>query len=165
MSDKHFGKNLIRVAFSRMISLLASIAVGLLLPKIFSITDYGYFKVFTLYSVYTALLHFGFVDGILLKLAGQNYLDLDRKKIRAYTCFFISFEVIISLAVLICGAIWAKGEYLFLLVMLAVNMVFVNVTTYYQFISQATQRFSEYSAKNIIVSTAKLVFVGALFAI
>ena len=58
-------KALLYVAFSRGISLLSGVAVGLLLPKVLSVQDYGILKIFTLYVTYTALLHFGFVDGIL----------------------------------------------------------------------------------------------------
>ena len=165
MQNKHLSRNLMWVVFSRVISLLSSVAVGLLLPKIFSVSDYGYFKVFTLYAVYMALLHFGFVDGILLKLAGKEYSELDFEKTRAYTKFFVFFESLISLPILLCGIVFADGEYSFILVMLALNMVFVNVTTYYQFVSQATQRFREYSAKNFIVAVVKLAFVLGLFAI
>lgn len=165
MQNKLFGKNLFLVVFSRLISLFSSIAVGLLLPKIFSVADYGYFKVFTLYAVYMALLHFGFVDGLLLKLAGKKYCEIEHEKMRTYTRFFIVFELMISLGIVLLGMVLANGEYLFIVIMLALNMVFVNITTYYQFISQATQRFGEYSAKSLIVSLAKLLFVSGLFGI
>ena len=71
MHKKTFGKNMFFVAFSRGLSLVSNVFIGFLLPKFLSITDYGFYKVFTLYAVYTALLHFGFVDGILLKLSGK----------------------------------------------------------------------------------------------
>lgn len=162
MKNKSFLGNLIFVVFSRIISLLSSVAVGFILPKILSITDYGFYKVFTLYAVYTALLHFGFVDGILLKLSGKKYEELDPHKMRSFTRFFIVFELLISIVVLLVGSIIVNGEYLFIVIMLAVNMIFVNITTYYQFVSQAVQRFGEYSAKNIAISIIKLVFVLAL---
>ena len=165
MKAKSFGKNLFFVAFSRLISLTSSIAVGLLLPKIFSVTDYGYFKVFTLYAVYTALLHFGFVDGILLKFAGKNYDELDYEKVRGYTQFFIVFESIISAVMLAIGIVFISGEYRFILIMLSINMMFVNITTYYQFISQAVQRFKEYSAKSLIASFAKLILVCIMLVV
>ncbi len=165
MQSKLLSKNLFFVTFCRLISLVSNVAVGLLLPKIFSITDYGFFKVFTLYAVYMTLLHFGFVDGLLLKLAGKNYCDLNREKMRTYTRFFVVFELIISFVIILMGAILAKGEYFFIVIMLAFNMVFVNITTYYQFVSQAVQRFGEYSAKSLIVSFTKLIFVCGLFGI
>lgn len=165
MKNKSFVRNLFVVVFSRIISLTSSVAVGFILPKILSITDYGFYKVFTLYAVYTALLHFGFVDGVLLKLSGKEYEELDSQKMRTLTRFFIVFELIISIAILLVGGIIASGDYLFIVIMLAVNMVFVNITTYYQFISQAVQRFREYSAKNIAISVIKICFVLVLLVL
>lgn len=162
MENRSFGRNLCVIVFSRGVSLLSGVAVGFLLPKILSITDYGFYKVFTLYAVYTALLHLGFVDGILLKLSGKEYKEIDAQRMRTFTRFFIFLELLISIAVLLVGSIVASEEYLFIIIMLAVNMVLVNVTTYYQFISQAVQRFGEYSAKNIVISIVKLLFVLAL---
>lgn len=164
MKSRSFGRNLLVVVFSRIFSLLSSVAVGFLLPKILSITDYGFYKVFTLYAVYTSLLHFGFVDGILLKLSGKEYGELDTQRMRTLTRFFVVLELLISIVVLLIGSIVANGEYLFIVIMLAINMVFVNVTTYYQFISQAVQRFGEYSAKNIVISIVKVLFVLSLWA-
>lgn len=165
MKNRSFGRNLFVVLFSRIISLLSSVAVGFLLPKILSITDYGFYKVFTLYAVYTALLHLGFVDGILLKLSGREYKEIDAQRMRTLTRFFVLFESLISVAILLVGSIVASGDYLFIVVALALNMVFVNITTYYQFISQAVQRFGEYSAKNIVISVVKVLFVLGLWAL
>ncbi len=165
MQNKHFTKNLFFVAFSRLVSLASNVIVGLLLPKMFSVTDYGFFKVFTLYAVYTALLHFGFVDGILLKLAGVGYSELNKGRLRAYTQFFMRFELIIALIIILFDIFVFEGDYFFIVIMLAINMVVVNITTYYQFLSQAVQRFGEYSAKSLIVSFAKLIFVCILFVI
>ena len=163
MRNKTFGRSLLSVAFSRGIALLSSVAVGFLLPKMLSVSDYGFYKTFTLYAVYMALLHFGFVDGILLKLAGKDYNELDARVMRAYTRFFILFETAIFCILIAFGLIFAKGEYLFIVIMLAVNMLLVNLTTYYQFISQAVERFAEYSAKSVIASLIKLAFVVLLF--
>lgn len=162
MNNVFFKNSLLGVTFSRFISLLSSVAVGLLLPKILSVTDYGYLKIFTLYAVYTAFLHFGFVDGILLKIAGTSYDDLNVKKMRSYTRFFISFEVVIFIAMVLSGLLFLNGENLFILSMLAIDMLAVNITSYYQFVSQATQRFKEYSKKNIFVSVAKFLFIFVL---
>lgn len=165
MQTKSFGKNLLLVLFSRIVSLLSSIAIGFVLPKMLSVTDYGFYKVFTLYSVYTALLHFGFVDGILLKLSGKEYELLDKLKMRAYTQFFIIFQAIVSLVMLVVGIIFASEDYLFIIFALALNMFFVNITTYYQFVSQAVQRFGDYSVKNLVVSVIKILFVSVLFVL
>ncbi|MBQ7792529.1 MAG: hypothetical protein IJ367_03445 [Clostridia bacterium] len=79
--------NTVRVAFSQGISLLSGVIAGILLPKALSVTDYGMVKVFTLYIAYTALLHFGFTDGILLHFAGCDYNDLKKQELRTYSSF------------------------------------------------------------------------------
>ena len=64
--ENGFLKNTIKVIVSNFALLSSSILVGLILPKILGVEQYGYYKLFMLYNVYGALLHFGFVDGILL---------------------------------------------------------------------------------------------------
>lgn len=165
MLKSSFKKSLMGVVLSRIVSLLSSVVVGLLLPKVLSVQDYGYLKIFSLYAVYTSLLHFGFVDGILLKIAGKDYSELNQEEMRSYSRFFVSFELVIALIMIVAGVICLWGEYAFIMFALALDMVLVNITTYYQLVSQATRRFSEYSQKSVLVSIAKLVFIGALFAV
>ena len=101
MQSRTLRNNLVKVVFSRVVSLFSSIIVGFLLPKMFSITDYGFYKVFTLYATYTALLHFGFVDGVSLKMAGKDYRELEISQMRTYTRFFMFSEVVISFIMMI----------------------------------------------------------------
>ena len=163
MSNKKSAlKNIIHVAFSRGVSLLSGVAVGLLIPKILSVEGYGYFKIYTLYITYTALLHFGFVDGILLRLAGKDYEKLDKSKVRTYTVFFVSFQIAIGAAMAISSIFLQDSDYSFILLMLGINMIIINITSYYQFVSQATQRFAEYSARNFMVAVLKIAFVLVL---
>lgn len=158
-------KDMMGVAVSRGLSLAAGVVTGLLLPKLLTVSDYGYLKIFTLYLTYTALLHFGFVDGILLKFAGRDYEMLCREQLRTYTCFFALFQVVVGCALSAAGLLFHDPAYRFVLQMLGVNMVLVNLTTYYQFISQATQRFSEYSAKQLLAAVLKAGLVIALLVL
>lgn len=154
--------NVARVATSRMASLASGIATGFLIPKILGVEDYGFFKIYTLYIVYTALLHFGFIDGILLKFAGEKYDGLDRPRFRTYTRFFTVFQLLVGMALSLTSLFIGNPEYRFIVLMLGINMVLVNLTAYYQFISQATERFKEYSARNFILSILKLLLVIGL---
>ena len=71
--EKKIFRNIIFVAVSNIITLLAGVLVGFVIPKILTITDYGYYKIFTMYFAYTGLFHFGFCDGIFLYFAGKKY--------------------------------------------------------------------------------------------
>lgn len=165
MKNRSFLRNMLKVALGQGVSLLSGVAVGLLLPKALSLEDYGFLKIYTLYVAYTALLHLGFADGILLRLAGRDYESLDKAKMRTYTQFFAMMQGIIGAALLMAGALVTDPDYSFIIAMLGVNMVIINLTTYYQFISQAVQRFSEYTFKNLVVAALKLCFVLALLAL
>lgn len=162
-NQSSFLKDISKVAGSRLISLLGSVATGLLVPKLLSVNGYGLLKIYTLYVVYTALLHFGFPDGILLKYAGTSFDDLSAKRMRTFTAFYMLFQLGIG-AVLSSASIFVRNpDYAFIVLMLGINLVIINVTTYYQFLSQATQRFSEYSGRYVLVSVLKIVFIGILF--
>ena len=159
IKNKTALKNIFKVACGQGVSLISGIAVGLLIPKILSVDGYGFFRIYTLYVTYTALLHFGFVDGILLKLAGNDYEALNKEKVRAFTRFFVTFQSAIGITMSLCSLFVSNPDYSFILLMLGINMIIINLLTYYQFISQATQRFTEFTARNFMVSILKILFV------
>ncbi len=166
MSNKiNAFKNIVRVAFSQGVSLLSGIITGLLLPKVLPLHDYGMLKVFTLYVAYTALLHFGFTDGVLLRFAGSRYEELDKQEQRTYSRFLILSQLLFGAVLAMIGCFLKNSDYRFILWMLGVDMVALNLTSYYQFLSQATQRFREFSLKNFTFSVAKALLVILLLVL
>lgn len=158
-------KNIVRVALSQGVSLLSGIITGLLLPKVLPLHDYGMLKIFTLYVAYTALLHFGFTDGVLLRFAGSRYEDLDKKEQRTYSRFLIFTQILFGGLLAGAGFFVQNFDYQFILWMLGIDMVALNLTAYYQYLSQATQRFREFSLKNFTFSVAKAALVIILWVL
>ena len=148
--------------FANIVSLAGSIATGFLLPKLFSLDDYGYFKIFSLYLTYTGILHFGFPDGFLLKNSGISYENLEKKDLRTISLFFIFFQLFISLIIMI-AATGAKGEYRYIFTILGLSTFSVNAITFFQFISQASMRFNEFSRVKIATSLMNLGIVAVLY--
>ena len=62
------------------VSLLTSIIVSFILPKFISVEQFGYWQYFLLWTSYVGVLHFGYGDGIYLKLGGQYWNSIDRQK-------------------------------------------------------------------------------------
>lgn len=154
-----FRKHLVQMTAGSGVSLLSRVLVGFLLPLIMGVTEYGYYKTYALYASYAALFHFGFVDGILLKFAGTDYRELNPPEMRSYTQFFFVFQLAMSAALLcVIGGTAPSSRWIGIL--LCVNMVLINMTTYYQFIAQATQRFGELSAQHIISAVLQLMLVA-----
>lgn len=164
--DKNkFIKNVLQVMTSRGIMLISEILLGFVVPKILGVKGYGYLKTYSLYTAYSALLHFGFVDGVLLRFAGQDYENFDKKKIRTFSAFFIKLQMVVGIVLMITCIFFIPKELKFIGFMLSVNTFVINLTSYYQYISQATQRFKELSIRNILIAISKIILVCGLVII
>lgn len=163
MSNKSTLKKIGYVTFSNVVKLVSSILIGFIIPNILGVTNYGYYKVFTLYLTYIGLFHFGFIDGIYLKFGGVDYKDLNRSKFRSYFKFLLLFELFIAVIGITVIQIWMSGDRAFIFSLLLINLIAINLTTYFQFISQITSRFKEYSSRLIILSFTNIIIVGIMY--
>lgn len=163
MGNKGTLKKIGYVAFSNIIKLISSILIGFVIPNILGPTNYGYYKIFTLYLTYIGLFHFGFIDGIYLKFGGVDYQDLNKNKFRTYFKFLLYFELFISILGIILVQLFMGGDRAFIFTLLLVNLVAINLTTYFQFISQITSRFKEYSTRLIILSFTTIAIVCFMY--
>jgi O-antigen/teichoic acid export membrane protein len=78
-------------------SILATIFNTLLvflIPRLVSVEDYGYWRLFLLYASYVGLLHLGFVDGALLRWAGRP-LDEFRHELSASMKFLFCQQFVV----------------------------------------------------------------------
>ena len=162
MKKNRAVKDFFVVSFGNILALLSNILIGFVLPAILDIKNYGYYKTYTLYISYTGLLHFGFVDGILLLFAGQDYENLDRKKFRLYTRLFIGVELTISVIGILCSVFFLRGYIQLVSVLVFLNLIWSNITLYFQYISQATSRFNELAARKTINAVLSTIVVAVM---
>ncbi len=158
-----FSKDLILVLLSNLVTLAGSIVSGMLIPKILGVEGFSYYNIYALYLTYTSMLHFGFVDGILLKYAGREYSELVGKKFRRFSRFYILFQTVMAAIVILLALIFAAGKYRMAFIFVGVNMLSINVISYYQYVSQDTMRFKELSARKVIQAALKIVLALALW--
>lgn len=166
--NKNYKKtvlNILKISFSNIIKLLAGVLVGFLLPKVIGVTDYGYYKTFTLYAGYIGIFHLGIVDGILLKYGGKNYAELDKSSFIFYFWFLLALESIVSIIGALAGLFLLDGELKFIFICLAILLLSTNITSFYQYISQATFRFNEFSLRTVIQSACTGMAVVILWLI
>ena len=155
-----FVSDTVRVMTGNVVYVLCETAVGLLYPLMLGITDYGYFKIFSLYAAYTAFLQLGMTDGLSMELAGRTYDSLERPAMRAYTRSFIAVQTAAGLIIAAFSAVALSDEYRFIGIVIALRAAAINVTTYYRAVSEATCRFSEYSVLGVV--SALLRFTAAV---
>lgn len=157
-------KNIFRVAISNFTSIISGILTGFLIPKMLSVQDYGYYKTFTLYVSYLGICSLGIIDGIVLQYGSQNYDQLDEKKFRSYFKWYMIVHVVVAAAIIGSSFLFKDVNYSIICVLLGANLIAVNVSGYFQQISQITQRFKEYSFRKILQSLGSVVLVAFLFA-
>ena len=163
---KHKGsivKNIIGVTVGNISTIAAGIVVGFLLPKILPIEDYGWYKTFTLYMTYVGFFSLGIIDGIVLKYGGYDYDELDRAHFRSFFKWYLLVHVFFACCVNLISILLDDSNLRIILLFISVNMIAVNMTGYFQQISQITRRFKEYSLRKIIQSILNISVVAILY--
>lgn len=158
-------KNIISVTLSNCSTILSGIVVGFLIPKILSVYGYGMYKTFTLYTTYIGFFSLGIIDGIVLDYGGYNYDQLNQERFRSFFKWYLAVHLV-GFFFLVATSIFVENpEIKFIIIFLGLDMIAINITGYYQQISQFTQRFREYSVRKILQSLSNILIVLCLFAI
>ena len=156
-------KSIVAVTISNIFTIVAGIFVGFFVPKILSVSDYGFYKTFTLYVGYVGLASLGIIDGIVLKYGGTNYENIDKVKFRSYFLWYLIINAFFSFLILIIGFFIFQGPYKIVLLFFGIDLIAANFTGYYQYISQICMRFKELTTRNIIKSLLTVSGVLVLY--
>ena len=158
-------KDIFRVMLGNITTIISGVIVGFLLPKELSLTDYGFYKTFTLYITYMGLFSIGITDGIILKYGNKDYDQLERNMFRSYFKYYTAIMAAASSTIIISALIFFKKDIKFIFVMLGIDMVAGNIINYFRVISQITQRFKEYSITTSFQSVAKIIITLSIFVL
>lgn len=159
----YLKKGILYILLIHAISFLNTLVIVLILPKLFSVEDYGYWQVYLLYTGYVGLTHFGFMDGMYLKLLGKGYDELDIKELKSHFITQIIIQTMISLLLCIYCFLTFKSERLIVFIMVAVSVPIINLRTYFQYILQATGKIKQYSILQILDRICLVLFILVLF--
>ena len=164
-SSNNFFKNVFIVLLSNIFSIISGTLIGFVIPKLMGVSEYGYYKTFTLYCSYIGIFHFGFIDGIYLKYAGKKFDDLNKNRFRTYSKFLIFGETFVSLLVVITSLFYIKSSLFYILLFFGLNIMATNITTYFEFVSQITMQFKRITFRNVIRCTLNVVSICILFVL
>ncbi|WP_273729615.1 hypothetical protein [Leuconostoc mesenteroides] len=144
------------VGSSNLLSLLISIIIVLVVPKLIGVLDYGYWQIFTFYAGYVGILHFGLLDGIYLRYGGIYYSDLDKGKMYSQFCILMCFEFLFASILFVSGLIIKKPNFSFIMVSLSIYLLIYMSQSFLKYILQMTNRMRYYSA---VMITSNLVYI------
>ncbi len=145
-------KSLFLIFLTNFFKILISIGVTFLLPRTFTLNDYGFYKLYILFAVYLGLFNFGLVDGIYLLYGGKRFEDLDKTTFRSYFKFLLLIIFIFFTIIVILSLLFLDYNLSVISFFLALNLVSINITGFFQVLSQAISRFNEYSIRTLITS-------------
>lgn len=155
-------KGITYVFIANVINLLISLFTGFVLPKVLSIETYANIKLFQLYVTYIGILHFGFADGMYLRLGGKNIENLNKKEILEELKTFKIFQLVIAILAIIVS-ICIKNE---ILLLCSIVIIPINIANYLRQVYQAIGQFKKYSKfTNINTILILIVNIFLLFIV
>lgn len=159
-------KNLYYTVAANFATLGISILLNLFVPKLLGITEYSYWQLYVFYSSYVGFLHFGWVDGIYLKIGGEDYEQLDKRLLGTQFWYLMFFELLLSGLVILGTMLFVPLTNQSLILMLtAVVSVITIVKTFLLYIFQSTNRIKEYAQLSRNDRYLYVLFIGIYFAL
>lgn len=152
-----FLRGFLAVFGSNFLSLLISISITLVFPKILSEIDYSYFQLYLFYSSFVIFGHFGIVDGIYLRYGGAFYEKLE------FPLLYSQFKILAVLEFLIALFLFAMGLYEYdagkriVLIICAIAFFLANIRIFYSQLLLTTARMAEYAR---VMLLERIVFIS-----
>ncbi len=158
---KKFSSDILVYSSGQVFLLIFGFIQSLIIPKYLPTVEYGHWQLFLLYTTYVGILHFGFLDGILVRWAGKN-LEVLREEIpTAFRFILLEQGLIVGALVIIVGFIDIPSKKIVFAVL--ANAIILNMLTFFLFIAQATRRFKVMTAANIGRGLLFIVFILLIF--
>jgi O-antigen/teichoic acid export membrane protein len=123
-----------------LLAAVFNVALVFIVPKLISVEDYGYWRMFMLYAGYVGFLHLGFADGALLRWAGRPLEEFHHEIGPAMKYLFWHHLAVLVLACLF-AALLLTGPLRFVAIAIAIFTPLYNITATLQFGLQGARIF------------------------
>ena len=152
--------------FTNIARAFVTLLVTFFIPKYFgnNVSDYGLQQIFVFYTGYIGLFHFGLCDGLYLRDGGKLYNELPKDIYSGqYRVLFVMTIIEAIFIVFFYSMFGRGGEYIFIVVMVAWNIIIQIQYTYFSYILQATGQIKYYAIAQITGSVLYVILLVALF--
>ena len=162
-----FTKNFSYTFTSNILSLLISVVIAFVIPKLISVEQYGYYQLNICYSGYTGISFLGFCEGFYLRTGGKYYDDLDKPLYSTQFRLLGIYELIVFAAIFCWSLLFIddKNKH-FVIVCVCVAAVGMCLRWFLTYILQATARIKDYAFVTIaerilyVLVAVPMVFAG-----
>jgi O-antigen/teichoic acid export membrane protein len=149
-SESSFARHVLLFCLANLGSLLCNGVLTFLLPRWLSMESYGYFRIFILCGGFAGVLHFGLLDGALIRWAARSRERLRGEMRHSLIFLLLQHGTLLAPAIVIL-VVWFRHQPWFLLVAATLLYAVVwNAAILGQFALQAEKSFALLSAVTVI---------------
>lgn len=161
ITGRKFAANVVMSLAAQIVSMAVSFVLTLVVPRFIDEYQYAYWQTYVLYVGYVGVLHFGLLDGLVLRYSKYDYEELDKARLRSQFAVLLIFTgaVTVVMGAVSLLALGGTNKYIFTLV--AVGIVTKNLVTYSSYMLQITNRINKY----VILTIAQRLTYGAIVVI
>lgn len=161
ITTKKFASNVIVSIIAQIVSLAVSFVLTLIVPRFINEYQYAYWQTYVLYVGYVGVLHFGLLDGLVLRYSKYDYEELDRARLRSQFIVLLTFTGTITVLMGGASLLFLGGENKLIFTLVAIGIVTKNVFTYSAYMLQITNRISKY----VIITIAQRLTYGSVVVV
>lgn len=159
LSGNQIAKNVMISVTVQGVSLLVSLISGFLIPKFIDEYQYACRELYLLYVGYVGLLHFGLLDGILLRYAQYDYEELDKTRLHSQLNILLGLLGVMAALAILFAVFFLDGVTRTLVILVAVGSVTRNIATYNSYLFQITNQIGKYAT---LILVQRIVFGAGL---
>lgn len=145
ISFRQVKRNVVLSITVQIISLGVSFILNLILPKYIDEANYALWQSFLLYSGYVGILHFGLLDGIVLRYSQYDYEELDKARISSQFRLMLSALSVFCLTGIIVSSCVSNTQTSNVILFVAITILTKNLFTYNSYLLQLTNRINNYA--------------------
>lgn len=145
INNKKIASNVMISVAVQGVSLIVSLLCSLFIPKGVAKSTYALWQTFMLYQSYVGILHFGILDGILLRYSQYDYEELDKARIRSQLRVMLAITSVATLITSLVSVLSLGGDMRNVFILIAFSIVSKNLFTYASYTFQITNRIKKYA--------------------
>lgn len=165
MDIRRTAKQFLIAVMAQGVSLAASLAISLLVPKVLDVTAFGYWQLFIFYTSYSGFFHFGLNDGVYLIEGGKRRDEIKKRTINS--CFAIGgvVQLVVAATVVTIACLMPlEPDRSLIICAFAAYTVVYNMSLYLGYVFQAVNETKLYSYMVVMERLFFLVAIVLLFA-
>jgi O-antigen/teichoic acid export membrane protein len=143
------AKDIATLGTGTLIAAVINTALVFVIPRLVSIEDYGYWRLFALYAGYVGSLHFGFLDGALLRWAGKPFSSFHREIRPSMRFLLLQQLAIVAPLCLVCWIALPPGLRFIAIAVVLYSFV-INPLALLQYALQSARRFHPVAISTIL---------------